>query len=218
MGLNPRASEYFENLVFFNQAKTPTARDHYFKKLSDSADGHETEQFELMKSQYQLCTRWYYIVVRELVVLKDFSEDPVWIAAKLRNKITRKEAEEALMRLIHLGLLVRDTEGKLKQAQPLIKFSGGFFNSTVQHFHAQMMERAKEALFEDVYGDWHASGLTLSCDERRYKDLTEDINKFRDDMNVKYGVADEHVDSVIQVNFQAVFMTPKNTKTKGEGK
>ncbi|HUP58704.1 MAG TPA: TIGR02147 family protein, partial [Bdellovibrionota bacterium] len=79
LGLQPREALYFENLVYFNQAKTPKDKDYYFQRVSISTAGRESKPFELLRSQYQFYSNWYYVAVWSLAGLPSFNEDPEWI-------------------------------------------------------------------------------------------------------------------------------------------
>jgi len=209
LGLGAKASLYFENLVYFNQAKTPQDRDYYFQRLTLAAGAERSSQFELLQSQYLYYSNWYLVPVRELVGLDGFREDPEWIASSLRGKITRKQAQEALAVLERLGMIVRESStGRLRQAEPLVKYSGGVFRSSIQKFHIEMMERAKESLIDDPYEEREASCVTLACDGSRVPEMKKAIAEFRDRMNLEFGENSRENNAVIQLNVQIFQMTP----------
>lgn len=210
LGLSSRESQYFENLVFFNQAKTAKDREFYFHRLIASAAGKGSKQARLSDSQMNYYSSWYYPAIRELVAMPDFREDPEWICAKLRQKVNKKQTNQALADLLKLGMLARDPQGKLMQVEPLIKFPGGFFNLAVQNFHIEMMERAKESLLEDDYVERNASSVTLTFRRRHLPDLIRRIAEFRDELIESFGAPGEGTDApdcVLQVNLQAFQLT-----------
>lgn len=207
LGLSPKEGLYFENLVYFNQAKTQEDRDYYFERLRCSAQGNETQQFELLNSQYHFCSNWYYVAVRELVGLLDFQEDLGWIVTQLKNKISRRQAQDALNDLEKLGLIRRAENGRLVQSEPLIKYKGGFFNEIIQKFHLQMLDRAKDSLVEDAYEDRAASSVTLSCDQEMLPQIKKRIDEFRDQITLEFGTSSARPDTVIQCNFQIFPLT-----------
>jgi uncharacterized protein (TIGR02147 family) len=208
LALQPREALYFENLVYFNQAKTAKDKEYYFQRVTISTAGTESKPFEIMRSQYQFYSNWYYVAVWALASLPDFQETPEWISAQLRGKISRKEAAEALQILTTLGMLRRDPMGRLVPSDPLVRHPGGFFTKISQKFHIEMMERAKEAMLEDEYEERNASGLTLSCERALMPQIKLAIDDFRDDLNLKFGIPTSKADSVIQCNFQIFQITP----------
>jgi uncharacterized protein (TIGR02147 family) len=216
LGVKGRDALYFENLVYFNQAQTAKDKEYYFERLSASAEGHESKQFEVLRSQYQFYTNWYYVAVRELVAHDEFVEDPAWIASHLRGKVNRAEAQAALRDLAILGLVRRNaTTQKLEQCEPLVKYTGGVFNETIRKFHVQMMDRAREALVEDDFSESSASCITMCCDRDSLPALIKSIAEFRDQAILKFGARPNKSDAVIQLNFQLFQLTSPQAVRKG---
>lgn len=211
LGLGAKEALYFENLVYFNQARTAKDKNYYFARLEAASEGRETRQFELMRSQYNYCSKWYLVAVRELVGLDHFEEDPAWIATRLRGKISRKEALEALEHLERMELIRRE-KGRYIQSEPLVKIPGGVFNLVVENFHTQMIDLAKESLSSDPYEERNVSAVTLSCDSSRIGALREAIARFRDQITTEFGVGNAAPDTVAQVNFQLFQLTTPSKK------
>jgi len=161
-------------------------------------------------------THWYYFAIRELVALEQFKEDPAWISSQLRGKVKKEEITQTIKNLLGLGLLKRDQQQKLIQSEPLVRFTGGFYNAFTQNFHLEMIERAKEAIEKDDYESRHASGVTLSCSVNHIPEIKRSIAAFRDQITERFGVEDLSPDSVIQLNIQLFQLTvpkkPKETK------
>jgi len=208
LALKGKEALYFENLVFFNQAKNAKDKNYYFGRLEAAADGKNSEQFELLRAHYQYHTSWYYVAVRELVGLSNFNEDATWITAALRNKINRRQAQEAISVLLQLGMIRRSETGKLMQSEPLVKYTGGTFSEIHHQFHLEMIERAKESLISDSYEERNGSGLTLSCDYSKLPEIKREIDIFRDKVNLLFGVGSQNPDTVFQINIQLFQLTP----------
>ena len=221
LNLNPKESLYFENLVYFNQAKKSKDKEYYFQRLVASAEGKETQQFEILKSQHNYYSHWYVVAVRELVALAEFKEDPAWIVSQLRGKISKQQAAEALIHLERLGMIKREESGKLVQSEPLVKYATGTFNYTVQKFQSEMLDRAKESLEEDDYDERDCSSITVSCNREHLPEMKKMVSDFRDQMCMKFGLESEmetkKPDSVFQVGLQLFQLTPiKKNKSKQE--
>lgn len=212
LALDSKESIYFENLVLFNQATKAKDRDYYFQRLMAASEGNRTKPIHFLESQYSFYSRWYIVAVRELVGLSAFDENPAWIAAMLRNKITKAEAAEALVHLERLELIKRNAEGRLVQSEPLMKFPGNKLNLTIQKFHSEMLDRAKEALAEDDYEERRASCLTLSCGRDKLPELIKMVDQFRHEMNLRFGADAAPADTVFQVGFQIFQLTPPKNK------
>ena len=73
MGLKKRETNYFNSLVYFNDAKTLDQRIKYFEELKSRIPKGTLK--ELRESQYVYFSNWYNLVIRELVDMYDFKED-----------------------------------------------------------------------------------------------------------------------------------------------
>lgn len=87
--LNPKEAHYFETLVFYNQAKNEEEKDFYFQRLEKSIGTRDSQAFQILKSQYNLYSKWYLVAIREVIALCDFVEDEEWIRKKLKNRVSK---------------------------------------------------------------------------------------------------------------------------------
>lgn len=218
LGLEAKESMYFENLVYYNQSKTPKEREFYFGRLSASAEGNESKEFVLLKSQHTYYSHWYMVAVRQLVGLEDFREDTAWIAAQLRNKITPEQAQEALDHLTRIGLLRRDPQGQLIQSELYVKYAGGTFSEAHRKYQDQMLDRAKESLYEDDYSERYISSVTLSCSRAQMDDLKAVIDRFRDEAFRVISSRKETPDTVFQMGVELFQLTPIKSPKKEKRK
>lgn len=208
LALEAREAMYFENLVYFNQSKSGRDKDHYFQRLSISAEGSESDAFRLLRSQYTFFSKWYLVVIRELVALPNFKEDAAWIVAQLRGKITRAQAQESLEHLSRLSLIKRDAQGKWVQSHAALATTEESFHLMMHKFYLEMIERAKEALKEDPYEQRHCGYVTLSMNVAKLPELVQAISNFRNQVVRDFGVNAECPDSVVQLNIQLFQFTP----------
>jgi uncharacterized protein (TIGR02147 family) len=212
MGLGLEDSVYFENLVHFNQAERANDRKYYFERLAASQPKQKSNHFELLESQYRYFSNWYVIAVRELVATTKFSEEPAAIAKALKNRITAKEAAQAMADLKRLELIAHDENGRWVQTTPIITVKPGFFSPFIQNFHLGMMDQARHALIEEEYSERNASGVTLSCPREKLPDLKRAIDDFRAQITEKFGITEAPADSVVQVNVQLFQLTQGERK------
>ena len=93
-----------------------------------------------------------------------------------------------------------------------MKYSGGTFRTVIQKFHGEMIDRARESLFDDPYEDREASCVTFACDSSRVGDMKKAIAEFRDKMNLEFGENSRALNSVFQLNVQIFQLTPVSKK------
>jgi uncharacterized protein (TIGR02147 family) len=209
LGLKAQEGLHFENLVYFNQAKNSEDRDYYFARLNSNSRSRDNPKFKMLRNHMNYYTRWYYVAIRELVALKDFEENPKWIVAKLRNKITETEATSTIQELIELGFLKRGEGGKLAQSNALLGWKTDFYNQMVTQFQLEMIDRARESIQNDSFKNRDASSVTISCRSNLMPLIINRVDSFRDQLVKEFGADDPIADSVIQINLQSFFLTPQ---------
>ena len=71
--LKDKEAEYFEHLVFFNQAKTAEEKSWYFDKLISLQRSRNVPRVK--QSQMEYFAEWHHCVIRELAAMADFGTD-----------------------------------------------------------------------------------------------------------------------------------------------
>ena len=218
-GLEGKAALYFENLVYFNQSKRNEDREAYFERLQTLAQGQKSSAFQLLATHVNMLSHWYVIAVRELIGTKSFVEDEAIICKRLKNKIGKKEAREAIEILLTLGFVARNLETKkLIQSEPHINYKEAGANFAIRTFHEQFLDKAKESLQRDAIQDRNMTSTTLSMDWQRFSELKKEVEEFTKGICVKYGTPGENTDAVVQVNTQVFSLTDNQKSQTREGK
>lgn len=107
--LKGKSAGYFENLVYLNQATTIEEKEHFFKKIKKA--GKASDFYKLNKEQFFFYEKWYYPVIRELLVLSNWHEDYATLAKMVRPSITPLEAREAVDLLLSSGMVIKKDDG-----------------------------------------------------------------------------------------------------------
>ncbi len=197
--LSGESRDYFLELVRFNQATTPAARDEAYAKLTGFHRYHAGRTLEQAHAAYH--ATWYLPAIRELAAARAFKSDPAWIAAHMKPRITRLEAKQALDILLELGLLVRNDRGELKQGQAVVSTGPETQGLHIANYHREMIGRARLAIDEHRAGERDISSLTLCVGEEGLRLIKERIQRFRREL-VELAVLEDAPRQVIQVNFQ----------------
>jgi uncharacterized protein (TIGR02147 family) len=198
-GLRDDALAYFCALVRFNQAKSSDERAVHYATMQSFRRFRAAHTLDAAQSAYH--ADWFIPTVYELAARPDFSDDPRWLGKQLLPTISPKQAEHALAVLVELGLLVRDTGGRLRQVETVIETPEGPLGHHVVQFHRAMMARAAEAIDCVPRDEREIASLTLCLSEARMAELKRELEAFRRDLVLRYQ-ADVHPERVVQVNFQ----------------
>lgn len=198
--LNKQESEYFENLVFFNQARTSDEKNRYFEKLSKHRKYREIHILE--SDKFEFFSKWYYSAVRELIHIRHFKEDSAWIAKALIPNITEKQAMESVELLLKLGLVRRDEAGRLRNVDVNISSGAEVQSLAVKNYHMEMLTTAKNALETLPGTERDISAVIVTSSEEKLEEIKTEIREFRKRL---LQLASENVsehDRVYQLNMQ----------------
>lgn len=195
---NKQESDFFENLVKMNQAKTHSNKNFYYKKLN------KTPRYKLLrkgdKNLYEFYSKWYYPVIRELVTTVDFNESPEWISKRVYPTITESEARKAMEVLVEMGHIYKD-EDKWKQREPLATTGPQITSLAVANYHENMIGLGKDSV-ENVPGDKrNISSLTLAISPKSYEILVKELESIQQRI-IDLANEETSPEQVYQVNFQ----------------
>jgi uncharacterized protein (TIGR02147 family) len=205
LGLGRRESLFFESLVHFNQVQDPQEKHRAFEKMISFREYRASRK--LLAEQYDYFSKWYYPVIRELVALADFQENPSWIAKKLGSRISREEARQALERLLELKLIIRDSDGRLQQAEPTLATDEEVASTAVLKFHNEMIEFGRLSLQQPAK-EREVSAQTLSLGPIQFHQVQQKIREFhREVQQLLSENGHEKPDAVYQLNFQLFNLT-----------
>lgn len=176
MKLKKRESEYFECLVDFNEARTVEEKRIFFERLLSL---RKPEVHQVQASQFEFYTKWYYSAIRELIGVQAFRGDYAALARALDPAIRPEQAEKAVRLLEELGLILRDPDGRYRQAQPLISTGPEVESLSVANYQIACLDLAREALDRHDAAVRDLSTLTLSLSREGFAAFKEEIVAFR---------------------------------------
>jgi len=205
--------EFFENLVYMNQAEDLAEKDHYYRKMITLSPRGSIKKID--QAQYDYFSRWYLPVIRELSVFGDRSQTAEQIAGRLNPPVRIKEVENALDRLMQLGLIRKDAQGRWEQTSALLSTGPEVKSVLIANFHREMIRLADTAIERFPAEKRDITALTLSIGKDRLPELKEKITEFRQEI-LKSFAGDTEPDQVIQINIQVFPVTrttPKGDRT-----
>ncbi len=203
LGLKSRRAEFFENLVFFNQATTISERNIYYENILKVRTRSGLRKLE--ENQFQLFTDWRHIVIREMVALKGFRPDPHWILRKLGKGFTVKQIEESLALLSNMGLLKRTANG-VAQSDVNITTSDEVRSLLIKNYHRQMMQKALTVLDTLPASQRDISSITIPIHARDFIKVKELIQLMRKEL-LNLGADSGEGGEVVHINIQLFPLT-----------
>lgn len=213
IGFKSNEAEYFENLVFFNQAIDLLERAYFCEKLKTvkSTDRAIAEVQKTRKDQYAFYSTWYHSAVRSLIDMYPFRDDYAWLAGNLYPPITVKQAKRSVKLLEKLGLIEQQKDGIYRVCGRDITTGDEFTSLAVLDFHKEASGLVKHSLDTVPRDRRNITGLTLGISERTYHRICDEIKAFRIKI-VNLAHRDHEADRAYQLNFHLFPIT--NTEIK----
>ena len=203
MKLTRKQQEYFETMVYFNEARTVEEKKLYFERLMKY---HNSKAFRVDAKHYEYYSKWYYIAVRELLAIGDFKDDYSAIAQALNPKIRQEQARKAIEVLRRLGLIKKDKAGYYRAAEKILTTGAEIKSLAIAGFQKAMMDLAKEAIDRHPAAHRNISTVTFSVSPETYNDIRAELDACRKRI---LGMVErsESEDRVCQLNMQLFPLT-----------
>lgn len=198
LGLNREQSAYFENLVFFNQARSIDEKTFYYEKLLRAPAKSGFRKLE--STQLQIFRRWYNIAIREMLTLKDFRNSPAWISDRLLPRVEQYEAQESLEMLLTQGLIKKTANG-YKPVDPDITTDDEVRSFMVKSYQLQMIKMAAWAQEEVPAKDRDISSVCMAVKESELPNVKKHLQLMRKELR-NFRAGDGEGERIIQVNIQ----------------
>jgi uncharacterized protein (TIGR02147 family) len=202
--LKKQEREFFENLVFMNQASAHDEKNHYYRKML-SAKSY-TNSHRLEKASYDYFSKWYYPAIREIITFDSGHLTPEQIADQLNPRITPKEAEKALALLVELRLIEKDSDGRWEQSDKIVSTGPEVRSLVISNYHKEMLKLASDSIERYPSEERDITALTLSVNREALADIKARMASFRREL-LELASNDNNSDQVYQVNFQVFPLT-----------
>ncbi|HWZ87442.1 MAG TPA: TIGR02147 family protein [Polyangiaceae bacterium] len=200
LGLEGADAEFFADLVAFGQAQTLADKNRAFERIAASRRFRAARRID--GELFAYLSHWYNPVIRELAARDDFQEEPRWLAAQLRPRISPAEAAEAMKLLLSLGLLVRDPDtGRVLRGEPTLTTEHEVRSLGAAAFHRQMLERAAQSIDTVPAAQRDLAALTVCVSSETAALVKQRIHQFREALT-ELCDADTAGSAVYQLNIQ----------------
>ncbi len=206
--LSAAESDYFEKLVLFNQATNFDDRSHYLHQLAVKSKGEVKQELTRLKDFSKYLSGWHVVAIREMVDLEDFQPSPEWMAKKLKNKISVKQAEDAWYLLLELGMVRKVPQSEqFETTNQKFEIDPGGVNFALRGYHKHLLDRAKDAVDQEPITERELSSLTISVNDEDYELVKRRINEFRQELNSVISTNKGRRTRVISFNTQMISLT-----------
>jgi uncharacterized protein (TIGR02147 family) len=166
------------------------------------------EYRELELDYFQVISDWYHLAILELIAIEEFEPKVSWIARTL--DISHAEAQEAVDRLIRVGLLIVSKDGRwVDRAGNMTAIQSGLSTAAARKFQLQTLSKAMSALEEVPIEFRDNTGMTMAIDRSLLPEAREKIANFRREL-CEFLQSGNKKDQVYQMNIALYPLTTKN--------
>lgn len=210
--LNRQESEFFQNLVGYDQARSPDEKNSFYQKIL--ADRRYSKVKTLDKSQYEFFSHWYIPVVREMLTHMDFEGESAWIAERIHPRITVSQVDSARKLLIKLGLIRLDQDsGKWIQTDTVLSTESEATHLALRNYHKSAIQLAHDSLKAFGPTDRDVRSVTIGLSEAAFGELKSKLEMVWKDV-LDFAGRQQQADAVYQVNLQLFPMTRERKERK----
>lgn len=210
--LNKAHQVYFESMVCFTQAATIDEKNEYFNRMVTL---QKVNMKVIDKKKMSLFSKWYYVVVRELLFFLNFrhGDNPKKLASVIDPPVKPSEVIDAIDALERLGLVKKDENGRYRQVDNAVTTGDEVRSLTLANFQLNTMDLAKRALKKVPATDRDISVMTMTISPDTFRLVKSELQHMR--KRIAALVVDEKdPDRVFQLNMQ---LFPVTRKVKGTG-
>lgn len=200
--LDAQQSRYFKALVEWNQSQEED-KDLHFDEIYRIQLGRK--QKVLSKSQNVILGKWYYHVLREMVLLPHFENDPNWIAQRLGYQLAPHEIEKAFEILIQQGLLKKRGK-KLVQADAVVTTTDDEASKLIQQYHIDMIPQSIRAIRTNDVSDRDFRSMTMALSKKNFREIKKEIKKLEERV-IEIATKETQAEEVYQLNLQLFHIT-----------
>jgi uncharacterized protein (TIGR02147 family) len=196
--LDTFSSEYFTNLVFYNQAKSNREKTNYADSLENQRK--RVQHYHLEQKHFAYFDNWYYPVIRELASYANWEPDYKKLGTLVYPPISAEQAQTAVETLVEIGLLYWNDDGKIQQSSSVITTAD--IPGTVRETQRkEILQKGMDAAMFLPKDQRHVSYTTLAITEQTYHKIEEIINEARMKI-LDCAVKDEGAERIYQLVFE----------------
>ena len=125
-------------------------------------------------------SRWFIPAVRELASVPGFQPDPVWIARRIRPRITVAQATRALSVLDQLGMVRVADDGAVTVSDADLVTPHEVIGLAVHNYHRGMLARSLDAIEGFKARERHLGAVTVRVPAERIGELKRAVAEFQE--------------------------------------
>ncbi len=199
LDLDSEQAIYLEALLDLARARTPEQKLLYMNRLKELSPGQAfnaqvVDEFKFLSSPL-------HCALIEMIDLKKFSADPAWIQERLQFPATQAEIQEALDRMLQLGL-IKEENGKLQKTHRHLTTVQDVADLGTKNYHKGVSELAAMAIFTQELEQREFNSYAFNMSKSKVPKAKAMIRKFISDFLSECEANPGEGDETFQFNLQ----------------
>lgn len=196
-GLKDAERRYFVALVRRESAKSETARDDADRALLSAVKKILARTID--RTQSDILSVWYSLLIRELVFLVDFEPSGEYISRKLHGLVTQEQALETFRSLLRAGLVQQNDAGVFNVADPVLDTGDYLLRREQMDLHHRETLLTWANNLSRLNPQEQERGLiNIPISSTRLPELRERLRRFQDEL-IGWVQDDPSPDRIVQV-------------------
>ena len=188
---------YFKNMILFSRAQTVDEKNHFFELIQLTCQ----PLVRLLNNEsLNLFAKWYYVPLRELLVLKPQLTNSE-LANLLLPQIQTVDVDSAVDILVRGGFIRKTDAGKWERCDTALTTGNDIDSYFVARFQKEMIELSLRDLTSGESTQHDISGVTLTVSELSMEQIKKEIRVFRKRI-MQIAMADKTPERVYRCNIQ----------------
>lgn len=206
--------KYFLELVELEKFNSqPEISSLFLKRLQKQHPHGERAEFD--PNVFAVISNWHYSTIREMTRLHGFQGSAEEISGRLVFKIDPVQIQEAVSKLLQLGLIEEDSkDGALKYRSGRLSSPSDISSEANRLQHEQMFDLAKKSVRVVDLAERELSGLTLPISSLNVGKAKTLIREFRD--RFEELMEEERGDRVYQLQIGFFPLSHSQAQTEGD--
>jgi uncharacterized protein (TIGR02147 family) len=151
--------------------------------------------------QFKLISEWHNLVIKQLVKVRNFKNDLNWIEKKLKRKVSTAKIKKSIDLLLKLGHLKKINNNQLCISES-VKVGANIPSSAIKSHHEQMLDRAKESLYQDELDERFIYGITMNFNRNDMPEAKKMIQEFLNEFDAHFSAENNKADDIYQIGVQ----------------
>jgi len=209
LGFGDIETDYFETLVYFNQAKNRVEKDHYLgrlKRIRVRAQSSSGQIKTLEEYEFEMISNWISHAILVLAHVPGFRESPRWISERFKGLVSIDEASTILQRLIEMGLLARDKDNKLEPTFKQLHTKSELKRESARLFYEGLLKRAINDFSISAPETRECSAFMVGISQSQIPELRKKVREFMQSLN-EWALENSTPSQVYAMNFMGFQMT-----------